>query len=86
MKYKTVLDAKDERYEQIGSVPLRLLQESSGVYSAIEEGLPLWYDYFAEDTFEPREQIMIQVLTRKRYRWEFKCEAEERKSSAHFFN
>ena len=34
----------DERYDIIGETPLYLLQQSSGVYDAIREIMPIWYD------------------------------------------
>ena len=55
----------------MGELSLRTLQESSGVYQALEEKLPQFiFEKAITSLVDAREQISLSLIGRKRYRWD----------------
>ena len=77
---------EDDRYQTIGFINLDLMQSSNGVYDSLNTIVPL--DRIdPEDTdfgLKARESISLNVMTRRRYKWDIKCELKAR-SSWYFF-
>lgn len=46
-----LISKQDDRYNNVGSVSLFLLEDSNGVYEAIEKQAPLWYQSVGSQTF-----------------------------------
>ena len=60
----------------MGFVSLDLLQDSNKVYDAINTILP-FHDIDKTDTtfgLESRKDIQLNIMTRRRYRWDIYCE------------
>ena len=67
----------ENRYDTIGSTTLFFLENSGGVYEAINIKLP----NFLNKTFlKSRNDLKLQVMTRQRYRWDLACEKSDVKS------
>ena len=73
--------ANDDRFNIAGIISLFEIQENGGVYDALEQSL----SNFDIDDYAARKDIDIEVMARKRYKWDINCEKIESTSSDTFF-
>ena len=68
-------NVEDDRYDSIGKINLYMLQSSSGVYDALAKAVPELFNK-SYNYFESRQNVLLKVMTRKRYRWQIGCKVE----------
>ena len=64
----------DDRYDIIGTTSMYMLQNSNGVFQALDQAVPEFFDKRDYNYMDVRQALQMRVMTRKRYRWDISCD------------
>ena len=55
------------------------------MYQTLAEKLPIFFNFDGINQIEARKAMDLKMLTRKRYKWDIKCDGQEGKTREDFF-
>ena len=83
--YDWAIQGQELRYTVLGQIDLYTLQESNGVFDAMEDVLSQELYEEQLQRFDQRKYITMMVMNRKRYAWAIVCEQNPSSKSNHIY-